>query len=466
MAKRHFVYQGKVHGQETVVYYVENEETGKKQFYVLESVPEEYQRSQKGLERVDKVIKEYNQAENKNASLVSRTDSIGRKQWYVREPSSMIPALLTAMKVENEIKKEQKIIDEINKKIELREVKSGVISYKKPSKMKTMVTRAVAAGLTVLILVGGTGALVRAVRGSDVEGKTPESGYTETYRPEATTGNNGESTATPPSTMAPVAPEAPQEKPYIDYDLLTYDTYQNSAGVTMIEVDDALFIANACYNNIVKELDEYNEKSPDEYDYSFDTEKFNPSMFTGEQIRESSLKEYVPKGGDIKKSPDYEDDCRGSFKIGPAAIKEANEVSRNLTGEDVIRSEEDLYDVVRATRACMYIAIKNYEYCAGVISAEAVTPNMVLDTYLYGCGNVRSWLRKCLEDGEYNGKYNPKDYSIDILYYADCLEDYWEKLMEGITDGSHDKSWQDLHVNGLWKLEEYKANLKGTEPGE
>jgi len=188
-------------------------------------------------------------------------------------------------------------------------------------------------------------------------------------------------------------------------------------------------------------------------------------MFTGEQIRESSLREYVAKGANIKNAPDYGDLCRGSHKLGPDAIKEANEVSRRLTGEDVIRSEEDLYDLVRATRACMYIAIKNYEYCAGVISGESVEPNMVFDAYLWGCGNVRKWLRECVEDGEYNGEYKPKDYSVDILYYGECLEEYWEKFLEGVTDGSHDKHWQDLHVNGLWKVDDYRESLKGTEPG-
>ena len=45
------------------------------------------------------------------------------------------------------------------------------------------------------------------------------------------------------------------------------------------------------------------------------------------------------------------------------------------------------------------------------------------------------------------------------------LEEYWEKFLEGVTDGSHDKHWQDLHVNGLWKVDDYRESLKGTEPG-
>ena len=136
-----------------------------------------------------------------------------------------------------------------------------------------------------------------------------------------------------------------------------------------------------------------------------------------------------------------------------------------LTGEDVIRTEEDLYDVVRSARACMYIAIKNYEYCYGVVG-DAVTPNMVFDAYLFGCGNVRGSLKKCVVNGEYNGEYDPKNYSVDILYYSKCLDKYYKKVKNGETDGSHDKHWIELHTDGLWKDKEHREFSEAVEMGE
>ena len=122
-----------------------------------------------------------------------------------------------------------------------------------------------------------------------------------------------------------------------------------------------------------------------------------------------------------------------------------------MTGEKVIRTEEDLYDQVRATRACIYIAVKNYEYCSGIIGDE-VTPNMVFDSYLYGCGKVRGWLKECLDDnGKYDGSYSPKSYSKDIMYYHSVLDEYWKNVTSGLTNGEHDSYWKDTDYNKLWK---------------
>lgn len=229
----------------------------------------------------------------------------------------------------------------------------------------------------------------------------------------------------------------------IDLDSLKCDVYQNSAGNTMYELDDSLFISYVCYNKLVNALNEYNASVSADKQYSFDASKFNSTMFTAEQIRESSLKQT---------RNDINDLCRGPFKIGPDAMKEANIVSKNLFGTEILESEEDLYNPVKSCMACMCIAVKNYEYCAGV--TNNVTPNMVYDTYLYGCGNIRKQLR--------NGTYSPTSYSKEILGYGEVLEDYLNSLMSGKTDGSHDSVWQDCYQQ-LWKV---PSMVKEAQPGE
>ena len=148
-------------------------------------------------------------------------------------------------------------------------------------------------------------------------------------------------------------------------------------------------------------------------------------------ISENSLKvikDYVNKYG-----------CRGMMMIGTDATKEANEVSMKLTGEAIIENSEELDNPVEALMTAMYIAVKNYEYCADIVGPENVTPEMVFDCYLYGCGNLRSWLRECMVDGQYDGSYQARNYSKKILYYGECLEPYKEALDSGLTDGSHDE---------------------------
>jgi hypothetical protein len=147
--------------------------------------------------------------------------------------------------------------------------------------------------------------------------------------------------------------------------------------------------------------------------------------------------------------------------MGAEAIDEANEVSMKLTGKKIIETVDDIYDPVKACMTCMYIAVRNYEYCYDIVQ-DKVTPNMVFDTYLFGCGNVRKWLREDIQKGD---KYEAKSYSKDVLYYGECVEEYKEALDKGLTDGSHDKYWQDTYYNGLWKLPNWNEQTQ-TQPGE
>lgn len=288
--------------------------------------------------------------------------------------------------------------------------------------------RAVATGAAVVLavaLVGG--AMLSANNSKNNQYDIPEettSGYAQEYVPENVT----------PEILAPETisgGELQEQKGLaIDYDSIDINnldckTYQTSSGQEMYELADCLFISDVCYNKLVKALNEYNQSVSDKNRYDFDTSKFNAAMFTGEQIRESSL---------YKTNKDINDACRGPFKIGAAAIEEANQVSRKLFGYNIIDSEADLYDPAKSCMACMCIAVKNYEYCSGVIDKNDVTANMVFDCYLWGCGTIRSELKE--------NSYAPKAYSDRIMDYGEVLDEYYKQIMNEQTDGSHDEFWR------------------------
>lgn len=224
----------------------------------------------------------------------------------------------------------------------------------------------------------------------------------------------------------------------VSYEDLTCDTYKNSKGVPLYEMDDALYIANVCYNNVSEELKNYNKTASENDRYAFDTTKFTPEMFVGQWERESSL---LVNKEDIDK-----ENHKGPFQFGPEAIKEVNEVSMNLTGELIFETEDDLYDPVKACRAAMYFSIKNYQYLADANKDKDITANMVFDTYLFGCGNIRGQLS--------NGTYSPYLYSQHILGYSEVFGEYAQQLKQGKTNGLHDEYWRKC-VNGLAQVEEY-----------
>ena len=441
MAKKNIVFHEKIHGEETLIYFIEDENTGRRKYFVLEAVPDKYQTNQRALDKINAEIEKYNAEKNKKAKLLSLTNKKGEQRWFVEEPSSAMGALIRAYQVDREVKKEQKIIDEINKPM------VGVVSsenkFKKaPGPIKT---KAIALGLAVTILIGSlVGISALGDRGNDVPMNNDTTISEQTTAPSY----DNSWTTEPNYTQSPdttVSPDVEEEKVYVDLDTLTFDTYVSN-GTTFVEVADMLKIAEACYNNLEIELETAN------HDYSFDVSKFNPEMYVGEAIQESSLKyvvDYVNKYG-----------CRGMLMIGTDAMEEAKEVSEVLTGKKVVSDSKELDNPVDAMMTCMYISVRNFEYCADIVGAENVTPNMVYDCYLFGCGNVRKWLRACMEDGKYNGGYNPQSYSQKVLYYGECLEPYNEALKQGLTNGEHDSYWQDLHVNRLWKLPNFEAEVE------
>ncbi len=440
MAKRNVVFNERVHGEETLIYFIQDENTAKKQYYILESVPDKYQRSQKALDRINAEVEKYNAENGKQAKLTALTTKNGEKRWFVEEPSSAIGAFFRAYSVDREVKKDQKIIDEINnppKGSVFNKNRVMIISDK--AKLKVI---ALILGITLTIGSGIT--LFNGANNSNSSTKN-ESGIVHVIGDSKE--ESKESSKKPTSSQE--SEKAPEKATYIDLDTLTWNTYVNSSGTTMVEVADMLKIAEACYNNLGIELETAN------HDYSYDISKFNPEMYVGEAVQESSLKyvvDYVNKYG-----------CRGMLMIGADATKEANEISKTLTGKEIISDSKELDNPVEAMMTCMYISVKNYEYCADIVGAENVTPDMVYDCYLFGCGNVRGWLKECMKNGKYNGNYKPQSYSQKVLYYGECLEPYNKALKQGLTNGEHDSYWKDLHVNRLWKLPNFEAESSGPQ---
>lgn len=210
------------------------------------------------------------------------------------------------------------------------------------------------------------------------------------------------------------------------------EIYTNSSGQEFITLDSALEISRYNYEMLIDELAKYNATASNAEKYNFDTNKFNYATFVGVQIRESSLKVNDKKDGK----------CKGCFKIGEDATKEANEVAIKLTGEPIITSNKDYDDPVKSNKACMYIYIKNYEYVYGYINNHNlniyISPQIIIDEYLFGCGNMFKEL-----SGE---GYAQKQYSKDILEYEKILANYGKELfVDGLINKEHQAEYSKVY---------------------
>lgn len=240
----------------------------------------------------------------------------------------------------------------------------------------------------------------------------------------------------------------------LDIEYPNVDTYESSNGKTFLTLDSALEISRYNYYNLVEELQAYNKNCQKGQEYNFDSSMFDLNTFVGLQIRESSLQLNDKNDGHYK----------GGFKIGDDAAKEANEVAINLTGKPIFETEADRENPVKASKACMYISVKNYEYLhdhINKLNSEnnthlKVTPEMVIDTYLMGCGNMMKELRTIKSSDEYSKKY----YSIDINAYANILEPYSTALFEeGLIEEEHDDERKATYakLNGVVSVKNQKA---------
>ena len=53
MAKKHIVYHEKIHGKETIIYYIEGKSAVRRKYFVVENVPNKYQNNPKALEKLN-----------------------------------------------------------------------------------------------------------------------------------------------------------------------------------------------------------------------------------------------------------------------------------------------------------------------------------------------------------------------------------------------------------------------------
>ena len=421
MAKKEIIFRATVQGEETIIYYIKDENTSKKHYYILQTVPDKMQNDQKELDKINAQIKYQNANNGTHFKLVSYKMSNGKNYWFVERPASKIDVYLTKYSIIKEINKEQKTYNEINDPQESIYNKNRT---KSPSN-KTIKILSVILGFTLTAIVGAN--INNAINNSNNSTKA-ESSY-------SASSNHGASSNKTQTSNKKIS--------YTNLDNISWKTYTNTSGTKVVEHADMLKIAEACYNNLAIELKKGN------HDYSFDISKFKPEMFVGIAYRESSLNYLV---NNINAAG-----CRGLFRIGSGAVEDANEVAEKLTGEKIITKGKDLDDPVKAMMTAIYYSVKNYDYCANIIGAENVTKDMVLDFYNQGYVKSVNALKNCMDDGKYLGNYQPKNYSKEVLYYSGCFEEYNKFLKKGVTNGEHDSYWEDLMYNNLWKTPNFES---------
>ena len=410
-------FKGKIYDRYSELFTDQNED-GKKQYYMLYNI----RNSKPSIDRAKKLIAEENEKNKVKARLVA-IEKQGVKYPFVLAPISMVEARYLAFR---------------NRENNLIEKDSGVkenISSEKKKKVSNKVKVALATGMATLALFG----VIYSAR-DVIQESAPKNEITEQQKTFQEPYQNSSQKAQQNMSLNDIVEN-------MSYDDLTYGTYQNSKGVTLMEMSDALLISNVCFNNVMDELEKFNASVSESKRYAFDKNKFNGAMFAGFQHRESS---FILSKDDINKP------CKGPFQISAAGAEEANEVCRKLTGKNVIESVDDLYDPVKACRACIYIVIKNYQYAYTATENVIVTPSMPIDTYLWGCKNVRQWIRE--------GSYSPKMYSQTVLKFGEVLDEYWNLILENKTDGSHDQYWKECN-NKLDQVIEW-SKAQSNQMGE
>lgn len=391
---RDVFFKGKINGRYCEIFR-ETNEFGKTQNYIMINIKKTKFEMDTAYDYIDKE----NQKSKVKASMVYKFQK-NVKYPFAKIPISMIEAEWTAFK-----NKSSNLIENQN------EERQSASNYA----MKGQLKKFIASGLVIATLATGSFVLAKNISKSaekDSNQITVKSQENESFQ-------DFDFSETDSSNQNKFDSE------FESYDSLTYRTY-NSDGKTKIEEADSLYISYVCYNKIMQELDDYNSKVPKEKRLDFDKNKFSPAVFTAQQFTESSL---------ILTNKDMGKMCKGSFQISDVAGVEANEISMKLTGKNVIETVDDYYDPVKACRVCIYISIKNYQYIKSAKENVSVSPEMVIDTYLWGCGNIRRWVRE--------GTYSKQDYANRVLSYREPFEKYLSALENNKTDGSHDEYWQN-----------------------
>ena len=199
-------------------------------------------------------------------------------------------------------------------------------------------------------------------------------------------------------------------------------SYENEHG-EFLRLDNIVDINVWGYNEVLKELQEYQQNNPDGK-YGFDMTMLSPEVGCGTHIAESSGKINCNKD-----NPEYQ----GPYSVGidDEYIESINVVSRALTGEDCIDPNNvanDVQDPRIAVKAFWYNVIDNYRLLETELETQGlkgkveITDRLLLDAYLNG---ARGSVRKIL-----NGKDDKRPYADKILEYSEVFEDYAECLAE------------------------------------
>ena len=451
MAKQNFIFDGKLGGtRDAVLFYKkENSEKPRRYFTVFQTTSAGVARSWEKTIRDEK---------NTGAKLMQDIDENGKNVYYVIVPTKFYQAAI--------------LMARNGKYNELENAPSFGKFLVDDFKDRPTVVKVAATAAAVLVVAGIGAAVLSGPKAPDTNfpavdtsaavvkttDNLPSVDDPRMVFPAETTGI---SIHTQEPTIVQETQEPEDVRKYVDYDSLTYKTWTNSAGNEIVELSDALNYAKACFDNVCMELEAYNASVPENKRYTFDASKFDPTMYVGKQLNETSL--FSPEKMDREKK------YRGPFQIGDAAAEEANKISMKLTGKKVFENPEDFFDPIKACRASIYIDIQNYMYLDYYLSGKniEITSEMVHDAYNKGA--------KAIANKVLDGTYEETVYPLKIDAYAKILDKYFAELEADGTDGSHDEVWKKIYLE-LYGVTEQSvlaerdaakaANATGAERGE
>ena len=424
MIERKFIYSKEAEGSEFHIYFIKDERTGKRRFYTLQEITENPQRIEELKEELIKPKLEY----RTQTGAFVRENKDGKTQIFETNPCSMVEAGTTILKLEGE-----KVLDKI------KNLDDVVIKSLKDIKDSKTAKAVVAILLATTIGISSVAVnFENWFAGNKIE--TPQTGpsIVETI-PTNPTNQEGLEMILPEQMPPAIRPEEvkpeetkPSENPeYIspsydnDIDTLeelknmSYTTY-TEGGVKYIDTNSAIEIAQAAYELFVDALNKYNATAPEGRKYNYEPSLYDMYDMLGRWMRETSHIVYVDylNGETASDSTDYTNQCRGPVQIGPMAIEDSRGVVLNLFGEDIIKTEEDLYNFGLAALQSFCLNVR-YNQIYRSLGLKDVTTNHLSAAYLYGAG------------GAYSGGKEDSSYALDIEWYAHCFREFSEKIKSG-----------------------------------
>ena len=420
-------------GEEAIIYKKLNEKTQKDEFFILLEIPEHYLGDLRAMRSVKKNIEAYNEKHKRHAGVVSLKADGFKDRLFVKYQVSGLVAYREAIGAK------------------VSDMGSFVVDYAKEHKpTKESVKKGLIGLLVAATLIGGGIALYNAENGESPttsEPSTTQGIWLET--PESAPSTKQPITTIIPGTTlspettdsiittAPVTTEKPEETidPITFLETFEFRTYENYEGKRMIHPIDAYKIADACHKIFSEALKKYNESVPENQRYSYNPDVFDAYDLMARWVRESSLELEVDvrKGEDITKASDYNKKCRGPLQMSREAIEESNRVAKKIFGDELIKSEKDIYKITIAL-------------------LESEIYNIPLGDQLKYFG------KKEFERGDYQGSYKDGAWGYycgkeDGIDYARRTSQYSDYIREELTkNGDLSDKEAEAFMDALWRI--------------